>query len=577
MSNMLNSIYKEKYMTHSRWMGFIQIWKLIKPYWVSEQKGRGWLLLVTIIALALGQVYISVLINSWNAAFYNALQNKNLHEFLHQLGVFTMLATAFIIVAVYQQYFTMMLHITWRKWMTEKYQTAWLSNQAYYRLQVIYKSTDNPDQRIADDIDGFTDNTLTLSIGLLSAIVTLVSFVTILWGLSGPLHFTYAGYVFSIPGYMVWAALVYSIIGTWITHKIGRRLIGLNYNQQRFEANFRFSMIRMRENAEAIAFYKGERVEAKNLHEQFSHIVQNWWQIMKKQKQLTWFTSGYSQAAIIFPVIVAAPRYFAGAIQLGGLMQTASAFGQVQGSLSWFVGVYAQFASWKATTDRLNRFIETIETSNNDNASKEIVIQKTSEQSLYVRHLQLTLPNGNLLLNSLTTQLSSGDRLLLMGVTGSGKTTFLRALAGLWSYGSGNISLPTDAKVLFIPQKPYLPILSLKEVICYPGTEDAFSDIDVTNGLIAVGLSSLAPRLQDTENWSQSLSPGEQQKLAFARILLHKPDVILLDEASASMDEQSEADLYGLLITQLPKAIVVSVGHRESLIQWHNMNMSFPI
>jgi putative ATP-binding cassette transporter len=258
-------------------------------------------------------------------------------------------------------------------------------------------------------------------------------------------------------------------------------------------------------------------------------------------------------------------------------MQTASAFGQVQGSLSWVVGVYAQFASWKATTDRLNRFIETIETSNNDNASKEIVIQKTSEQSLYVRHLQLTLPNGNLLLNSLTTQLSSGDRLLLMGVTGSGKTTFLRALAGLWSYGSGNISLPTDAKVLFIPQKPYLPILSLKEVICYPGTEDAFSDIDVTNGLIAVGLSSLAPRLQDTENWSQSLSPGEQQKLAFARILLHKPDVILLDEASASMDEQSEADLYGLLITQLPKAIVVSVGHRESLIQWHNMNMSFPI
>ncbi len=564
-------------MPQSRWTGFKKVWMLIKPYWVSDQKGRGWLLLVTIISLVLAQVYISVLINTWNAAFYNALQNKNLHEFLHQLGIFTILAIAFIITAVYQQYFTQMLHITWRRWMTEKYQTAWLSNQAYYRLQVIYKSTDNPDQRIADDIDGFTDNTLTLSMGLLSAVVTLVSFVTILWGLSGPLSFTLAGHHITIAGYMVWAALFYSIIGTWLTHIIGRRLISLNFNQQRFEANFRFSMIRMRENAEAIAFYKGEGMEGKNLRDQFSHIWKNWWQIMKKQKQLTWFTSGFGQVAIIFPVIVAAPRYFAGAIQLGGLMQTASAFGSVQGSLSWFVGIYAQFASWKATTNRLNSFIETIEHSNQDHVNNQIIVHHQAEKLLDINQLSLTLPNGEPLLKDLMINLNLGDRLLLMGAAGSGKTTLLRAIAGLWSFGTGNITLPMDAKVLFIPQKPYLPIQSLKDVVSYPASSDEYSDTDLECSLTAVGLDWLIPRLPDTENWSQSLSPGEQQKLAFARILLHRPDVLLLDEASASMDEKSEADLYGMIIRELPQAIVISVGHRESLGQWHNMDMTFPL
>jgi len=544
---------------------------------VSPQKGQGWLLLITIITLALIQVYISVKINTWNAAFYNALQNKDLHQFLHQLGTFTILAAAFIATAVYQQYFTKMLQITWRKWMTDKYQTAWLSNKAYYRLQAVYKSTDNPDQRIADDIAGFTENTLSLSIGLLSAIVTLVSFVTILWELSGPLSFKFSGYIFTISGYMVWAALFYAIIGTWITHVIGRRLIGLNFNQQQFEANFRFSMVRMRENAESIAFYQGEAIEVKNLREQFSHIWQNWWLIMKKQKQLTWFTSGYSQLAIIFPVIVAAPRYFSGAIQLGGLMQTASAFGSVQGALSWLVDVYAQYASWKATTNRLMSFIDAIENSNHDQSGKQIIVHQQSENVLDIKALRLSLPNGEPLVSDLTLNLTHGDRLLLMGEAGSGKTTLLRAIAGLWSYGKGDITLPTDAKVLFIPQKQYLPILSLKEVVCYPAAIEDFRDEDVVNGLTAVGLPLLGARLHDTENWSQSLSPGEQQKLAFARILLHKPDVLLLDEATASMDEQSEAMLYALLQNQLPQAIILSVGHRESLGQWHNKNLMFPL
>jgi len=541
----------------------------MKPYWFSEDRWKGRLLLATIIGLALAQVYLAVLFNQWNAAFYNALQDKNLPEFTHQLGVFTILATIFIAIAVYRQYFNQMLTIRWRRWMTNQYQSAWLSNHAYYRLQVIYKSTDNPDQRIADDIDGFTSSTLSLGIGLLSSVVTLVSFVAILWGLSGTLEFTIHQHHIAIPGYMLWAALLYSVIGTWLTHKIGRPLVKLNYDQQRFEANFRYSMVRLRENAENIAFYKGEPVEKHQLGERFSHILHNWWQIMRKQKQLNWFTSGYSQVAIIFPVLVAAPRYFAGAIQLGGLMQTASAFGRVQESLSWLIDVYPQFANWKATTDRLSGFTAAIHTSHDDVARRKINVRTNEIKSLAINNLTLTLPDGKPLITAFNLELKPGDRLLLTGPSGSGKTTLLRALAGLWPYGSGEIIMPANAKTLFVPQKPYLPILSLREIVCYPHPITDYDDKAVAEALTAVGLEMLIPRLGVSDNWSQSLSLGEQEKLAFARILLQMPDVVLLDEASASLDEAAEANLYKVLTARLPNAIIISVGHRSTLKAWH--------
>lgn len=546
----------------------------MKPYWFSEDRWKGRLLLTTIIGLALGQVYISVLINKWNAAFYNALQDKNLPEFMHQLGVFSILAAIFIAIAVYRQYFNQMLQIRWRRWMTNHYQNAWLSNHAYYRLQVIYKSTDNPDQRIADDIDGFTGSTLSLGIGLLSSLVTLVSFVTILWGLSGTLKFTIGQYPIAIPGYMVWAALLYAVIGTWLTHKIGKPLVQLNYDQQRFEANFRYSMVRLRENAENIAFYKGESVEKELLGERFSHILRNWWQIMKKQKQLNWFTSGYSQIAIIFPVLVASPRYFAGAIQLGGLMQTASAFGRVQEALSWLIDVYPQFANWKATTDRLGSFTTAIHASNDDVSRCKIVVRTHETGSFTINNLTLTLPDGKPLIAEFNIELKPGDRLLLTGRSGSGKTTLLRALAGLWPYGDGEIILPANAEILFVPQKPYLPILSLREIVCYPHPPGDYEDSGVAETLVAVGLEGLITHLDVSDNWSQSLSLGEQQKLAFARILLHAPDVVLLDEASAALDEAAEARLYEILNLRLPNAIIVSVGHRSTLKAWHTQEKS---
>jgi putative ATP-binding cassette transporter len=544
-------------------------WALIKPYWFGDDRWRGRLLLAVIVGLALAQVYISVLINRWNAVFYNALQDKKFDVFIHQLGIFGMLAACYIATAVYRQYFNQMLHIRWRKWMTDTYQNAWLTGLSYYRLQVLSKSTDNPDQRIADDVDMFTGTTLTLSIGLMSAVVTLLSFITILWGLSGSFAFHIAGHAISIPGYMVWAALLYSVVGTWLTHKIGRRLVRLNFDQQRFEANFRFAMIRVREHAETIAFYHGEAVEQHTLRERFSHILANWWQIMRKQKQLTWFTAGYGQIAIIFPFVVAAPRYFAGAIQLGGLMQTASAFGQVQGALSWFIDVYTQFAGWKAATDRLSSFTHAIAGAPDEGVAKDIAISTGASNALTITHLNVNLPDGSPLITDMNLTLHPGDRLLITGDSGSGKTTMLRALAGLWPYGTGTVTLPQNATLLFIPQKPYLPILSLREIVCYPQPATQYSDTAIAEALHTVGLATLTTSLDVIAHWSQSLSMGEQQKLAFARIFLHKPGILLLDEVTASLDESAEARLYQTLLAQLPQCIIVSIGHRNTLRAFH--------
>ncbi len=553
------------------------IWGLIRPYWFSEDKLKGRLLLATIVGLALGQVYITVLLNKWNAKFYNALQDKDLPEFKHQLLIFCGLAAAFIAVAVYRQYFNQMLQMRWRRWMTDRYQEKWLAQHNYYKLQVIYKNADNPDQRIADDVDIFTGSTLSLSIGLMSSVVTLVSFIGILWGLSGVLEFTVAGQDVAIQGYMVWAAIVYALIGTWLTHKIGRRLVSLTFNQQRFEANFRYALIRLRENAESVAFYHGEPAERSILRERFSHILDNWWQIMKKQKQLTWFTSGYGQLAIIFPIVVAAPRYFSGAIQLGGLMQTASAFGRVQDALSWLIDVYPQYANWKATTNRLVGFHNAMEEAEKAEASRNIVSVDTAG-GFAVKGLSITLPDGTALVNDFAIALKPGDRLLLTGKSGSGKTTVLRALAGLWPFGTGEVQMPQNANLMFVPQKPYIPILPLREVMSYPNPPaiPAGDDAELAAALGWVGMEALLPMLDADENWSQRLSLGEQQKLAIARVLLQKPDILLLDEATSSLDEAAESTLYEMLSNALLNAIIISVGHRSSLKQWHNSEYKLP-
>ena len=549
-------------------------WRLIKPYWTSEERFTAWFLLAAVIALTLAMVYMNVLFNYWNNDFYNALQEKDKASFWRLMGRFTMLATIYILMAVYAFYLNQMLQIRWRRWLTDSYLNQWLSDRAYYRLQLSGNPADNPDQRIAEDMKIFVDQSLDLALGFLNAVVTLGSFIGILWGLSGPLEIPYNGGNIVIPGYMVWAALVYAVVGTWLTHKIGKKLIGLNFNQQRFEADFRFGLVRFRENTEGVALYNGERDEMRSFRSQFRNVVDNWWQIMKRQKILNTFTIGYNQAAIIFPFAVAGNRYFAGTLQLGGLMQISSAFGHVQGSLSWFIGAYNTFATWKATADRLLGFHDAIDNARAEMRSKSGVQQiQDSESELVIDNVSLTVPDGSPLLSTSSAVVNPGDSVLIRGPSGAGKSTLFRAIAGIWPFGSGQVRLPRNLRGLFLPQRPYLPIGTLREVIAYPMRERGFSDENVSDALTNVGLPHLIARLNEQQNWSMQLSPGEQQRVAFARAILQQPAWLFLDEATSSLDENAEQQLYGMLKEKLPQTTVISIGHRLSLQDFHTRTL----
>ncbi len=546
---------------------------LARPYWASEERWQARGLLAVIVAMNLGIVYVNVLFSNWNNRFYDALQQRDLTRFSHELLYFCILAAAFIVIAVYQTYLTQMLQIRWRRWLTDRYLGEWLAGHAYYHLQLGEYRTDNPDQRIADDLQLFVEATLTLTLGLLSSVVTLASFAVILWRLSGTIDVPLGARHLAIPGYMLWAALLYAVGGTWLTHRIGRPLIGLNFQQQQFEANFRFSLVRLRENTEGIALYHGEREEKRSLGDRFGHIVRNWWAIMKRQKRLTWFTAGYSQAAIVFPVIAAAPRYFSGAIQLGALMQTIQAFGQVQGALSWFVTAYTQLAQWKATTDRLTGFRAAMRTAQTRAAAARIVWARTGQAGLTLRDLRLELPGGAPLLKGINLEVKPGEAWLVTGPTGAGKSTLLRAIAGIWPFGEGTIETPAHGRTLFLPQRPYMPIGTLRRALSYPGPPSTFDDAAMREALSACGLSRLADRLDESRHWALELSPGEQQRVAFARALLQHPAWLFLDEATAALDEASEAQLYGLVKQRLPNTALVSVGHRSALAAFHERRL----
>ena len=559
-----------------------RVWALSAPYFKSDEKWKARVLLAAIVLLNLGSVYMLVLLNDWNRVFYDALQNKDQAVFWQQLGRFTYLAFALIIIAVYKFYLTQLLEVRWRAWMTTDYLKRWLADHAFYSLELARFSSqpqttsDNPDQRIQEDINLFTSYTVTLSMGLLNAVVTLVSFVGILWGLSGNFSFTLAGSSYSIPGFMVWMALLYCIAGSLITHYIGRPQIKLNFEQQRYEADFRHHMVRVREYSESIALDKGEQVERSHLDMRFSSVLSNYLMLIKKQKNLTWFTSFFGQAATIFPFLVAAPRFFSGAIQLGQLMQIASAFGRVQDALSWFVDNYASLASWRATTDRLTSFednlIATAQHIREQNASKIIANAErpATNDTLATHDLSIQLPNGQLLLEQLELSAAPGDMVLIKGPSGSGKSTLFRAFAGIWPFSKGQTHLPAGA--MFIPQRPYFPDGSLRDALAYPQPAGVYSDEALQQALTDALLPKLCSRLDDHDAWSQKLSGGEQQRLAIARVLLKKPQWIFADEATAALDEVAEKTLYEKLQAHIQsvKGGMVSIAHRPTAAAFHN-------
>jgi vitamin B12/bleomycin/antimicrobial peptide transport system ATP-binding/permease protein len=546
------------------------LWQLLYPYWRSEERRSAWLLLIANIVLTLAMVYMTVLFNQWYNLFYNTLQDKAQDEFFRQIGRFCMLATIYIVIAVYRIYLNQMLQIRWRRWLTDKYLKDWLADRTYYRMQLKGNTTDNPDQRIAEDFRLFVDESLSLGLGFLNAAVTLGSFVGILWLLSGPLEIPLGGATYVIYGYMVWVAIGYAVVGTWLTHKIGKPLIPLNFNQQRYEADFRFNLVRFRENSEGVALYRGEEDELRGFRTRFSSVVDNWWAIMKRQKLLAFFTVGYNQAAVVFPFVVGAPRYFSGAIQLGGLVQISNAFGQVQGALSWFIGAYTDFAAWKATVDRLTGFRKAIFLTQEESRAgmgPAVVVDTTN--ALELRNLELGLPTGRLLLSGINASFEPGERVLIKGPSGSGKSTLFRAIAGIWPFGKGQVGQPREFRALFLPQRPYFPIGTLRQAVSYPAAAATFSDAQLRDALAAAGLEHFAERLDEQENWAQQLSGGEQQRVAIARALLQKPTWLFLDEATSALDEPSQEDVYELLTERLRDATIISIAHRSALTDFH--------
>jgi vitamin B12/bleomycin/antimicrobial peptide transport system ATP-binding/permease protein len=549
-------------------------WNLIAPYWKSTDKWVARLLLASVVSLALGMVYLNILFNDWNRDFYNALENKNFEVFKEQLWQFSILAFIFIVVAIYKIYLTQALEIRWRAWMTKQYMKDWLENQSYYRIEQT-GTADNPDQRIAEDLKYLTSGSLSLSLGLLSSVVTLLSFVGILWSVSGPISFVIAEQELHIPGYMVWFALLYAGVGSLLVAWIGKPLIKQNYNQQKFEADFRFGLIRLRENAEAIALYRGEQEEQQSLQGHFKEIQNNWWAIMKTTKKLNIASTFYAQFAVIFPFLVGAPRYFSGAITLGGLMQISSAFGQVQSALSWFIDAFGQLAEWKASVNRLSSFHSAILDMQKGQAG--ISITHNNVGAILIEQVSLELPNGIKITEKFDAIIHDGERILVSGPSGCGKSTLFRAMADIWPYGSGTIEIPASKKLLFLPQKSYLPINSLRAAINYPAAATAYKDLAIIHYLELCRLTHLIPKLDEVDNWSHRLSPGEQQRLAFVRALLHRPNTLFLDEATSAVDAETEKELYELIIRELPDSTIISIAHRASVASYHTKTWRFEL
>ncbi|HUM07248.1 MAG TPA: ABC transporter ATP-binding protein/permease [Acidocella sp.] len=554
--------------------GVAEAWSLAKPYFRSEERWVARGLLAAIVALNLLLVGINVVLTYWNRDFFNAIQGYDQATVVHLLYYFYIvppgstapmpgfaeLVIIYILIAVYAFYLNQMLQIKWRQWLTTHYVKNWLSDRAYYNISLAQNPgtvIDNPDQRISEDLRDFTANTLALGMDFITNVVTLFSFVFVLYSISGAI--TVFGV--TIPGYMLWVAVLYSAIGTAITQIIGRKLVPLSFNQQRLEANFRYGLIRVRDNTEAIALSRGENDEQLTLRERFQAVRDNFWAIMRRTKALNFFTIGFAQIANIFPLVVILPRYFAKKIGLGGLSQIPMVFSQVQGALSWFITSYQSLVVWRATVSRLHGFREAMDVARATAAAGPRLRQPGA--ALVLDNLTLTLPDGRRLLDHASITLPPGEKITVTGPSGAGKSTLFRAIAGIWPFGDGQIT-PPSGSILFLPQKPYFPLGSLKRSIAYPAAETAITDEAALDALTALGLGHLAPRLNDAGNWGLQLSGGEQQRLALARALIAAPDWLFLDEATSALDPALSVEVQATLAKRLPRSTIVAISHHDA-------------
>lgn len=537
---------------------------------VQAREGRiGTIFMAILIAINLSQVALAVRLNFYSRDLFNALEAKDGAAFWYQLFViFAPLATIHVVVALTEVFLQNVLLIRWRSYLNTYYVSEWLGGGAHYRMQLLGREADNPDQRISEDLRKFVESTYSLSFGLMNQAATLVSFVAILWGISR--GFTLPGTDVEVPGLLVWICLAYAAFGTWLTHLIGRPLIGLNFQQERVEANYRFSLARLREYTEQVALLSGERAEEQNLSQRFGAIVDNYMRIVVRLIKLNTFTLSYFQANVVVPYMLTAPYYFANKITLGQMQQVVGAFGRVESALTYFIQIYTTLAEYKAVLDRLTSFENSVQAAQRVGGDSKLVHLPGREGEVRLSGLGLSLPDGRQLMQADGLTFRAGETTLLTGPSGSGKSTLFRAIAGIWPFGQGQVSVPDGASMMLLPQRPYIPFGTLRAAVAYPGTEETYSDAAIAEALRAAKLPQITDRLDEERAWGQTLSLGEQQRLAVARALLAKPDWLFLDEATAALDEPTEAEIYKVIKDKLPETTVVSIGHRSTLIGYHD-------
>ncbi|OOF50458.1 ABC transporter ATP-binding protein [Rodentibacter genomosp. 1] len=540
-----------------------QFWMFAGGYLSPKRSIKPLLFFLLIVALTLVSVRISLVYSEWNNSMYTSLQEFNEPVFWQQMGLFCVIAASAVSVYLISYYIEQRFVIDWITWLNDELAGKWMGNRAYYKTQYLSANLDNPDQRIQQDVQSYVKTTLSLSTGVIDAVTSMISYTILLWGLAGPMRV----FGVNIPHMMVFLVFAYVIFTTLIAFRLGRPLISLNFANERLNANYRYSLIRVKEYAESIAFYAGEKVEQNLLYRQFRAVIANMWNIVFRTLKFSGFNLVVSQTSVVFPLLIQVGRYFEKQIKLGDLMQTFQVFGQLHSNLSFFRNTYDNFAGYKATLDRLTGFTYAIDMANRESKTK---IQ-TTENEVIFEHLSIKNPFGQTLIEDLNLILPQGTSLLIQGNSGVGKTTLLRTAAGLWSYSLGKIYCPQEQ--LFLSQKPYLPQGSLLAALAYPKNVEEIDRTSAEETLRKVQLGHLLTRIEQKQDWTRILSLGEQQRLAFARLLLHKPKVAFLDEATASMDEGLEDAMYRLLREERPTMTIISVGHRSTLKAFHQQQL----